>query len=300
MDNLSIGFIGAGVLGGGLSLALAAKGHQVAAVSSRTFSSAETLAARIAGCQPVADPQEVADRCRLVFITTPDEAIAPVASQVRWRSTQGVVHCSGALPLECLGYATQQGALAGSLHPFQTLACIASQEEGVARLEGATFAIEGEGWLGTLLAQMVADLGGRLVHWEPQYRALYHASAVLSCGYVAALLGAARRIWQELGYPPDEALNAILPITKSTLEAIDKGGIEPAITGPVVRGDVDTVERHLIALEEYTPALVPLYCSLGLQSLPLVDTRVGGQQLQKLEVLLREWLLKHSAAIPGR
>ena len=300
MDNLSIGFIGAGVLGGGLSLALAAKGHQVVAVSSRTFSSAEALAARITGCQPKADPQEVADRCRLVFITTPDEAIASVASQIQWRPAQGVVHCSGALPLECLGSAAQQGALAGSLHPFQTLACVESQDEGVARLEGVTFAIEGEGWLGALLTQMVADLGGRLVHWEPQYRALYHASAVLSCGYVATLLGAARRIWQELGYPPEEALNAILPITKSTVDAITKGGLEAALTGPVARGDVDSVERHLSALEEYMPALVPLYCSLGLQSLPLVDTEVDDKRSQKLEVLLRDCLLKYSAAIPGR
>ena len=85
-DNPRIGFIGAGTLGKGLALALADRGYQVVAVSSRSRSSAEDLAARIPGCEPLAGPQELADRCHLVFITTPDEIINQVASRVASRS----------------------------------------------------------------------------------------------------------------------------------------------------------------------------------------------------------------------
>ena len=91
--EVSIGFIGTGVLGRGLALALAGAGCPVAAVSSRTSSSARWLAGRIDGCLAADTAQAVADRCDLVFITTPDAAIAEVASAVSWRAGQGVAHC---------------------------------------------------------------------------------------------------------------------------------------------------------------------------------------------------------------
>ena len=137
MDDSSVGFIGAGTLATGLSLGLAARGYPVAAVSSRRRSSAETLGGRIPGCDAVADPQEVAYRCRLVFITTPDDVINEVASKVEWRRDQGVVHCSGAVSLGVLEPAAKRGALTGSFHPFQTLACLETPEEAAERLEGA-------------------------------------------------------------------------------------------------------------------------------------------------------------------
>ena len=116
-------------------LALADRGYQVVAVSSRSRSSAEDLAARIPGCEPLAGPQELADRCHLVFITTPDEIINQVASRVGWRRGQGVIHCSGAEPLDILEPAARLGALTGSFHPFQTFACLETPEEAVERLE---------------------------------------------------------------------------------------------------------------------------------------------------------------------
>ena len=292
MDNLSIGFVGAGTLGKGLAMALRAHRYKVVAVSSRSLASAQDFAARIPSCEALSSPQEVAGQCDLVFITTPDEAIGHVASQVRWRDGQGVLHCSGAKSLQVLESAADLGALTGSLHPFQTFACLDSPEEAVERFKGISFAVEGDGWLLDLLKDMAVRLGGRAMVVKPEDRALYHASAVMSCGYLVALLKASADLWKEIGFPSEEALPAILPIVRSTLENVGGSGFSPSVTGPLDRGDTDTLKGHLEALEARLPHLVPLYCHLARQSLPLVQDRLGDEPLDATERMLTEYLAR--------
>ena len=105
----SIGFIGAGVFGKGLALALATGGHQVAAVHSRSLSSAQSLARLIPGCRVFSTAQELAGAVDLVFITTPDTVIGQVADQIDWRAGQGAAHCCGAASTQLLQPALDQG-----------------------------------------------------------------------------------------------------------------------------------------------------------------------------------------------
>ena len=286
MNNPGIGFIGAGTLGKGLAMALASRGYRVEAVASRRRSSAEAVASQIRGCEPLATPQELADRCDLVFISTPDEAISQVASQVRWRSGQGVVHCSGAEPLEVLAPAARVWASTGSFHPFQTLACLETGQEAVERLVGCTFAVEGNGWLPDYLEEVASRLGGRAIAIRPEDRAIYHASAVMSCGYVVALLKAASDIWKEMGVPHEEALSSILPMARATLSNLARGGMDASVTGPMMRGDTATLRGHLEALENRLPVLVPLYCALSRESLPLTRGRVSAETREELSELI--------------
>ena len=292
-DDPRIGFIGAGTLGKGLALALASEGYRIVAVSSRSSSSAEDLAARITGCEALASSQELADRCDLVFITTPDEVINQVTSRVEWRRGQGVVHCSGAESLDVLESAARLGALTGSFHPFQTFACLETPEEAVERLEGITFSIEGQGWLLGFLEKIASQLGSGAIRPRPEDRAIYHASAVMSCGYLVALLKAAADMWQVMGVPPEEALSIVLPLAKSTLTNISRAGIDASVTGPLVRGDIPTLRSHLEALESRLPQLVPLYCSLSRESLPLARERVSAEKLEAMDQLIAEHMLKH-------
>ena len=286
MDNPGIGFIGAGTLGKGLAMALASRGYRVAAVASRRRSSAEAVAFQIAGCEALATLQELADRCDLIFITTPDEAVSQVASQVRWRSGQGVVHCSGAEPLEVLEPAARMGASTGSFHPFQTFACLETGEEAVERLEGCTFAVEGNGWLPGYLEEVATRLGGKGVAIRPEDRAIYHASAVMSCGYLVALLKAASDIWKEMGVPQEEALSSILPMARATLANLAMAGTDASVTGPMMRGDTATLRRHLEALENRRPSLVPLYRALSRESLPLTGVRVSAETREEMRQLI--------------
>ena len=257
MDEPTIGFIGAGSLGKALALALSSSGYRVAAVTSRGPSSAAEVAARIPGCEAVPGPQDVADLCRLVFITTPDVAISEVASTVTWHRGQGVVHCSGALPLGVLEPAAVMGAHTGSFHPFQTFACLPSPEDALERLKGITFSVEGHGWVLSFLESLASQLGGRAIRLSPEDRAIYHASAVMSCGLLVALLKAAGDLWQQMGVPQDESLAAVLPLASSTLLNLSIAGVDASVTGPLVRGDTATVRRHLEAMESRLPRLIP-------------------------------------------
>ena len=296
MDDPRIGFIGAGTLGSALALALVALDYRVIAVSSRTFSSARDLAGRIPGCRAVEGAQGVADLCDVAFITTPDEAIEVVATQTSWRPGQGVVHCGGAVSLDVLAPAAAQGAFAGSFHPFQTFACLDSAEQAVERLKGVTSTVEGTGWLLDFLNGLASRLGGQGRRPEPEDRALYHASAVMSCGYLVALLKAGTDIWREMGFSAEEALATVLPLAHTTLENLSRAGIEASLTGPLVRGDAATLTRHLEALESSVPGLLPLYCHLAQQSLPLVEDRIGPQRAHEISQLLVEHLSREGVS----
>ena len=99
---LKLGFIGAGTVGTALSVRLSSKDYQVIAVSSRNQTSARKLAQTVSGCHAFNNNQDVADTAELIFIATPDDAIASVASEIQWHRGQSVVHCSGALSTDIL------------------------------------------------------------------------------------------------------------------------------------------------------------------------------------------------------
>lgn len=194
--------------------------------------------------------------------------------------------------MQVLEHAADLGAVTGSLHPFQTFACLNSPEEAVERFRGISFAVEGEGWLLGLLKGMASRMGGRAMVMKPEDRALYHASAVMSCGYLVALLKTAADVWREMGFPTEEVLAALLPIARSTLENLAGSGFGPSVTGPLARGDTDTLKGHLEALEARLPHLVSLYCHLARQSLPLVQDRLGDEQTDATEGMLTEYLAR--------
>ena len=104
-------------------------------------------------------------------------------------------------------------------------------------------------------------------------RALYHASAVLGCGYLAALLQVAVDSWLEMGFSDGEALAALLPLVETTVANIGKQGVAASVTGPVVRGDVGTIESHLAALSNSPPPALRVYQALTAASLPLAVQR---------------------------
>ena len=285
--DAGVGFIGIGVLAKGLALALTQCGYRVAAAQSRRRESAQWLADRLPDCRACGTAQELADSVDLVFITTPDGVISEVASSVRWRTEQAVVHCCGAGSTEILASAAERGALTGAFHPFQTFAGLDVPEETVDRLAGVTFAVTGDGWLPDYLSRMAHDLGGRSISIADGDRPLYHASAVMVCGYLVALIQAASEMWEEIGFSPEEALQALYPLSRATMENVGRRGLLGAVTGPVARGDTETLRSHLESLFLRAPDLVPLYSSLVRASLSLGARRgVGPDGLLAIEELI--------------
>jgi predicted short-subunit dehydrogenase-like oxidoreductase (DUF2520 family) len=266
---LRLGFVGAGRVAAVLAPALTAAGYPVAAVASRRLASAEALALRIDDCQAVASAQEVADAADLAFLTVPDDAISGVAEGVRWRPGMAVVHCSGAGGPELLAPAAQNGAATGSFHPLQTFS------GGSAPLVGVTVGIEGSGGLLAILEEMARALGCRPLRLPANAKPLYHASAALASNYLVTLLGQAARLWEPLGCSESEALEALLPLVKTTVANVERDGFRAALTGPIARGDLGTVQGHLRALRDHAPDLVQLYEQLGSETLPLTSLDPG-------------------------
>lgn len=284
---VKIGFIGAGTVGTALALRLSQKGYPVVAVSSRSLTSAQRLAQGIANCQVYETAQEVADRAKFVFITTPDDAIARVAAETVWHNNQNVVHCSGADSLDILEPAKQAGALVGCFHPLQTFASVA---QAINNLPGSTFSLEANEPLLTQLREMAEALDGDWVVLKAGAKVLYHTAAVFACNYVVTLVKLATDLWQTFDIPTDKATRALLPLLQGTIDNIRNVGLPKCLTGPIARGDVGTVTKHLKALKSIAPTLVTTYAELGLQTIPvaLAKGRLPQEKAKELETLLKE------------
>jgi len=276
MTESRLAFVGAGRLARVLAPALQARGYSVLAVASRSLSSAQELAGRLPDAQALTAMSAAAAEADIVFLTVPDDAIGDVAARIAWRKGQAAVHCSGALELDVLDAAARAGARTGCFHPLQTFASEA------APLAGFTVAIESadEGLAGTLSA-MAEALGCRPFRVPAGKKALYHAAAAMASNYLVTLLAEAAGLWWSMGQSRQDALQALLPLVQTTLANVERLGPEAALTGPIARGDAGTVRRHLHALEEAAPDVLPLYkelgrCTLGLARLePVVETELA-------------------------
>ena len=279
------------MLGKGLPLALAARGYRVAGAYSRSVTSAQWLADRIPECRVYPSAQELAGAADVVFVTTPDSLIGEVAATVDWSPGQAVVHCCGAASTRVLAPAKKLGALTGAFHPFQTFAGVQNPDESAERLAGVTFAIAGDGWLVDYLGDMARVLGGYPVVIDDELRPMYHAAAVLGCGYLVALLQGAVTLWEEMGFSAEEAIRALYPLANATLDNVARHGASAAATGPVIRGDAVTLRSHLESLFLRMPELLPVYSSLARASFPLaVKHGVGPDQLTAMEELVDHYV----------
>ena len=232
--------------------------------------------------------QAVADACDIVFITTPDGAIETVAREVDWPAGVGVAHCCGAESASILDAAREQGAVTGSFHPMQTFtqATLGSQA-----FAGVAFAVEGDPPLLDALREMARALGGRPVEIRPEHRALYHLSGFLVCGLMSGQVGVAADLWRVMGFTREQGIEALVPILRGTVDSLEAQGLPGALTGPISRGDLGTVRRHLEAIESFAPSLMPLYCesALGAISLAVEKGGIDGAKEAELCALLEEW-----------
>jgi predicted short-subunit dehydrogenase-like oxidoreductase (DUF2520 family) len=284
---LRLGIIGAGTVGTALAVRLTQQGYGIVAVASRTRSSAERLVKAAGSGTVYDDSQKVADNAGLVFITTPDDAISAVAGKTRWHRGQFVVHCSGADSLDVLEPARIAGARVGSFHPLQTFAGI---QKAIENLPGSTFALEAEGELQDILKEMAGALGGHWIKLSAGDKAAYHAAAVMTSNYLVTLLKMATDLWAGFGIPREQAIQALLPLLKGTVNNLENLGIPHALTGPIARGDIGTVRIHLDTLQQTAPAILPAYCEMGLQTIPvaLAKGKINERQAQELEAILRQ------------
>ncbi|GAC1670316.1 MAG: DUF2520 domain-containing protein [Candidatus Dormibacteraceae bacterium] len=208
----------------------------------------------------------------IVFLAVPDDALSGVAGRLaeaggRIPGTVAFVHLSGAQGLSALDALGAEHAV-GSFHPLQSF----PEPRPPASLRGVVVGIDSSSpALLRRLAALARALGGRPRRVLDADRALYHAAAVFASNYVDVLLAIAVKLLQHAGWGEKEAIAGLLLLTEGMLTTVHKRGPVRALTGPVRRGDVNTVESHLAALAEITgrvrsrkaPPVVDQYRMLG-------------------------------------
>lgn len=279
------------MVGTALASRLADRGYPVIAVSSRSHSSAERLAGRIPGCTAMNSGQEVAEAAELVFITTPDGAIAEVVAAIVWHRGQSVIHCSGADSVDSLAPASTMGAQTGCFHPLQTFADV---EQAINNIAGSTFALEATEPLLSSLKEMAAALSGDAIELGAGDKVAYHAAAVIACNYLVTLVKMSTDLWKTFGVDQEQATRALLPLLKGTVANLERIGLPDSLTGPIARGDTGTIAKHLEALERTMPELADTYRALGRQTVPIAAAK-GSINLQQTTELLD--LLKDKSSV---
>lgn len=272
-------FIGPGRVGRGLAFAFKQAGVDVVGYAGRAGSTppADNL---LDGIPPLQMAEALA-KAEWIWLTVPDDQIKPVCDALPWQPHHVAVHCSGATPLDALSSAGAAGAARVGFHPIQ----IFSQPIIAARhLEGTSVGIEinlNESPHHASRLSAVTDCANRLavgvgmlpLAIEPGQRALYHAGAGFAASALVSVLAEALDLWASAGIPPAQALNALLPLARTSLlsfeSAVSSGALDAAVAGPIARGDLGVIESHLSAFDKKSidPAL---YCVIALKQVALM------------------------------
>jgi len=255
--------IGAGKVGTAIGHILQKKGFNIVAVASRSQESLDRAQEFIYGykTQNVVEAAKLADA---ILITTNDDQVEPVCRKIAqyggFDSEDIVFHVSGALSTDVLNTARAFGAKGGSVHPLQSFATV---EGAVCHLPGSVFGITAEEEILPLAREIVEALGGSAVVVKDENKALYHAAACVASNYFVSLIHFAQSIYGDLGVSKEIALKALLPLIKGTLANIESQGTAAALTGPIARGDMGPIKKHLTAFDGKIPEKKKLYCELG-------------------------------------
>jgi predicted short-subunit dehydrogenase-like oxidoreductase (DUF2520 family) len=252
--------LGAGRMGQGLALALHVGGYRALLVPRTAHPLVPPLRAHEGGL--AAALQEAA----LVVLAVPDGAITPMAATLAGnRSIQArhvVLHLSGLLHRAALTPLASTGAGLGSFHPLQTVSDPATAPE---RLAGAYAGIEGDERALSAAGRLAEVLGMIPVPVPPSAKPVYHAGAAFAANFTVALAGVATRLATAAGLPPQVAQRLYLPLIRGAAANLETGA-PAALTGPIRRGDAETVLAHLKALG---PADRELYLLLAREALRL-------------------------------
>lgn len=265
-----VGIAGSGRVARALALALAPFSAEPVLLWGRSPERVATAADAV-GAGAAESIEWLTERCDVIVLAVADDALAAVAATLAAALASGrdpfVCHVSGGSGAAVLAPLAARGALTAAVHPAMTFTGTPAQE--VERMAGARFAITAPD--GEALAEartLVGLLGGVAVAIAEDRRALYHAALSHAANHLVTLLGGASHALRVAGADEPEALLA--PLVRAALEnSLAKGF--GALSGPLLRGDGDTIAAHLAALERDCPDLLPAYRAMALATLDELD-----------------------------
>lgn len=245
---MKIGFIGAGRVGCSFGKYLKEKDFEISGYLSRNYENAK-LAADFTDSLCFGDFYSLLENSDIIFVTVSDSAISNVWDKLSFEDLKGkyVCHCSGALTSEIFEGALEKGAFVCSVHP---MLAVSDRFSDFKKFAGAFFTVEGNEKAYSLIKKILEDAGNTVKIIEnPQKKSLYHLSCALQSNLINVLVYMGTSFLKECGFEEDEAVQAVKPLIRGNLENIFLKGPIGALTGPVERGDVSTVKKHIELLK---------------------------------------------------
>lgn len=289
-----VGVVGAGRVGAVLAAALRAAGHEVVAVAGESPASRTRIETLLPGVR-VDKPSAVARSCDLLLLTVPDDMLGNVVAMLSAsgaiRAGQRVVHTSGKHGLAVLQPAADLGAEVLAMHPAMTFT---GTDVDLDRLAGCVYGVTATLDTHQLARDLVADLGGTIV-WVPEdRRTLYHAGLAHGANHLVTLVAQAMDLLRASG--AEDPAATLRPLLNAALDnALSYGSA--ALTGPVVRGDVETVRAHLADIAASSPETLESYVVMARATAnrAVLDGRLLPIRAAKLVGILNDALVRADA-----
>jgi predicted short-subunit dehydrogenase-like oxidoreductase (DUF2520 family) len=258
--QLAVGLVGAGRAGTAMAAALARAGHRVVAASAVSEASLARVAASLPGV-PVVQPEQVVERADLVLLTVPDDVlgglVAGLAATDAPMEGRLMAHASGRHGLAVLDPVVAKGALPLALHPAMTFT---GRRDDVAKMAGISFGVTAPAVLRPVAEVLVVEMGGEPVFIDEDKRGLYHAALASGANHLVTLVVQSADMLRAAGVA--DPARMLGPLLGTALDnALSLG--DAALTGPVSRGDAETVAAHVAAIKAAAPEALGAYLALA-------------------------------------
>ncbi|KAB3537704.1 DUF2520 domain-containing protein [Alkaliphilus pronyensis] len=270
---MRIGFIGGGKVGRSFGKYLVDNGFNVMGYYSRSYSSA-VASANYTDSKPFEMLHQLIDTVGIIFVTTPDDALQSICNEIsntrKLRRDHLLVHMSGAHSSEVFNNAKKFGCSIYSLHPLQAFANI---DVAVENLKNTVFSIEGDEENLDKLVNIMKLCGNQYFILDGKNKPLYHAAACVVSNYLVTLMDLSIKMLKAADINEIEGFKAMYPLIIGSLNNVKDFGTVEALTGPIARGDVNTIRKHLDVMKVKAPNEALFYKRLGEETTKLANEK---------------------------
>jgi predicted short-subunit dehydrogenase-like oxidoreductase (DUF2520 family) len=287
--KLNVTIIGAGKVGSVLGRVLVEEGARVVGVISRTRSSARKGASFIGAQSFSSRLSDIPPSTDLIYLTTPHGAVEEVAralarlEHLRF-SGIAVCHASGMYTAEALGPLGERGATLFSFHPLQTFPRDFHARDILPTARGIYYGVDGSP-KGIAFARRLAKiLKGKVLRVPPEFRILYHAACVVASNHLTTMMAVVQVMAEHCGMRPGDLSKVFGPIVGATLRNIACSSPADALSGPIARGGVETLHRHLEAVGEALPDVLPYFAAVSLETVRLARRKGSIDDVQAADM----------------
>lgn len=279
--RMRIGFVGAGKVGFSLGRYFVEHGLDVSGYYSRNPESAKE-AANFTGTGSFKTIEDLVRDCEVLFLTVPDDTISDIWQQIKALQITGKVicHCSGVLSSEVFSDINETGSFAFSIHP---LLAVNDKLHSYKELSQALFTLEGDNCKKEQMTDLIYQCGNQVLLLCPEEKIRYHAAAVMASNLVLGLAETAMEELVTCGFSKDAAQAAIAPFMKCNVSHLMEMSAEQALTGPIERGDAQTVQLHMNKLSGDDREI---YRLLSKKALQIAKRKNAERDYSRLENLL--------------